>query len=926
MRTTCFQVDLSSSIDDLTNAREKFGRAVNLLGAPATPPDYKPPTSLDDPPALPLWRTRLRWYIAGAPVGHVCAKHVKAGVKARRECPDCHDVVRDAALRAAKQIGGGFVAPEVVGDAIPQLDWPTAALSVELGRFTRPRRPVADFAADAERARAVLSASRDVVTAASRGYDDALRALADVEARRATESAIGYADGGPDYAVLHALAEEEAEIYSDLASCREVLDAVDPTSTDLEIAPHVSDVRPLYSQYVSALPMPAERATWFVRAPLGAGKTESVRGLVEASKSLLYLTPRRVLSRDAAERLRIQNYEDTKSTLPQKCVVTMPSVLRYPLWCDSAHFMMALGVTQSQPGLVMLLDEVSQLREMWHASLMKKKLRAGYQHFATLVSSAHLVVALDAHLGVADVEWLKSLRDAPTTYATMPVPRGDRAYLRYESVHELRLDLVDWLAEETHTAWVSTTSRRESLILEELLLEHGVESLRLDKDTYPAWADEDKRTPISSRLNAHRVVIATPVITSGVSITGEHFDRVYAFAPARGAEAVDPDEVRQMTARVRTPKDRVVRVWVDAQTERLPADQASVGAELLARTGRRATLNALDEHLLTLKRDGVSSQRLRADFGDAFALRCADSKDVCVRLPAPNDETLKQRAAELKQQRTLCRKRVVADHVAAVMGAGDVTREELTVRRRRGESLYYEGERLRIRETYGDVLEDHVEFDAMGTRQHLVKRYAAAACVLRADSANLHAWWSSGVASDKLTTLLRGDYVEGHLTALAVHGFGLTDVVLRRVEHLAMVCTPDSVVIGGVDGGVDVTKRIKAFDDPIAWAVLGLRRRRSPYFMLRALAARLGFRLPTLKTPRPKAVRLVEAEVDNEPLRVPKHAAHLMNLYSNSSRYSYTALYEYEAAEKARLEEKRRAKRKKPPQDRLGARESRAHG
>lgn len=919
---TCIQVDLSSSIDDPQKSRVKFGRAVNLLGPPAPPPDYAPPTTLDEPPALPLWRNRLRWYVADAPLAHVCAMHVKAGATARRECPECHDVVRDVALRAAKQIGAGFVAPEVVDGALPQLDWPTAALSVELGRFTRPRRAAADFAADAERARGVLEHSRAVVTSADRALTAALTALADIEARRATELAVDDADGGPSADVLLALAEEEAEAYSDVVECRAILDAVEPTATDLEIAPHVDRVVPIYSMYVSALPLPAERATFFVRAPLGAGKTESVRHLISAAKSLVYVTPRRVLSRDASERLQIQNYEDVGGALPQKCVVTLPSVLRYPLWCDSVQFMMALGGGHgSQPGLVMLLDEVSQLREMWHANLMKKRLRAGYGHFATLVTSAHLVVALDAHLSVADVAWLKSLRDAPTTYATMPVPRGDRAYLQFESVHELRLDLLDWLKDDTHTAWISTTSRRESLVLDELLRDHGIEPLRLDKDTYPAWADDDKRTPISTRLGAHRVVIATPVVTSGVSITGNHFDRVYAFAPARG-ESVDPDEIRQMTARVRTPSDRVVRVWVDAQAERLPADPESVGAEILTRTGRRAPLNALDAHLFTLKRDGVVSQRLRADVEDAFSLRCVDSKDVCVRLPPPNDAGLKQRAAELKQRRTTCRKRVAASHVEAVMNAADVTKQELKARRRRGESLYYEGERLRIRETYGDVIEDHVEFDAMGTRAGLVKTYASVASILRADSAQLHEWWAAGVASDKLTTLLRGDYVKGYLGALAVHGFGLTAVVLRRVPSLGMICTPDTVAIDGVD----ITRRIKSFDDPIAWAVLGLRRRWAPYFMLRALVAKLGFQLPNLKTPKPKAVRLIEAEVDNAPLRVPKHAAHLMNLYSNSSRYSYTALYEYEAAEKARLEEKRRAKRKKPPQDRLGARESRAHG
>lgn len=278
-----------------------------------------------------------------------------------------------------------------------------------------------------------------------------------------------------------------------------------------------------------------------VRSPMGTGKTELLKRVLQEVPSCLSLTHRVTLGRQAAERLDLLLYSDVdvRAQYARKIEITADSLYKVPTEHNRFH--------------TVVIDEVEQvLSHVLYSSTCREERVTILQKLAYFIKSADRVIALQAEISDAAVDYLSSIRGSDSPYILT-------------NEYEIEPRLVGWYTQTTPEALkeemlrnleagqrviVPCYSKEEAKKVEEEILTRCPD-LKIQLVHGDNSGDEetiDFVNRINELVNEIDVLIFTPSMATGVSIDTARFDAVFGiFGPAE----IHASELLQMMGRYR---------------------------------------------------------------------------------------------------------------------------------------------------------------------------------------------------------------------------------------------------------------------------------------------------------------------------------------------------------------------------------------
>jgi hypothetical protein len=331
---------------------------------------------------------------------------------------------------------------------------------------------------------------------------------------------------------------------------------------------HHTDLYPVVShrfnsRYLGELVAPETAKLIGLQSAKGTGKTEWLAQQVAIALAkgipVICVTHREQLGKDLGNRLGLE-YRTEISQVGKN--------LGYVLCIDSLH---AKASPPFNPdnwhGALVIVDEAEQV--IWHAlnsATCKFNRPAILGTLTELLANASKIILSDADLSRISIDYINGLLPspvAPWVALNEYVPDSKRVLYTYHKPEALLSVVFDAIASGervmVHTGGQKVSSSWGSINLEKTISRKFPDKkiLRIDAESvaekgHPAFGVMGN---INAVLPMYDVVISSPTLETGVSIDGDHFDRVFAFAT--GSQTVSA--VCQSLARVRADVPR--HVW-----------------------------------------------------------------------------------------------------------------------------------------------------------------------------------------------------------------------------------------------------------------------------------------------------------------------------------------------------------------------------
>lgn len=304
-----------------------------------------------------------------------------------------------------------------------------------------------------------------------------------------------------------------AEVMREAIAFQDFLDTVwDAAIPDLSLEPALE----VEQKYLDVkLP---ESGLVVIRSPMGTGKTELLRRELGRCPSILSLTHRITLGRQAANRLNLALYSDTNIQRVNRLEITVDSLYKLPTYQNRYH--------------TVVLDEVEQiLSHMLDSSTCKAQRVAILQKFAYFLQSAERVVIQQAEISDAAVSYISQLRGGEQPCIIVNDYAADQRIVGWYNQHEpsrLIRDLTDSI-EVGERPLIACYSKKRAKRLEKtftrkfpdkrIRVVHGDNSS--DPETI-AFVES-----INESVKDLDILIFTPSMSTGVSIDAQSFTSVW---------------------------------------------------------------------------------------------------------------------------------------------------------------------------------------------------------------------------------------------------------------------------------------------------------------------------------------------------------------------------------------------------------------
>jgi len=304
---------------------------------------------------------------------------------------------------------------------------------------------------------------------------------------------------------------------------------------------------------------------------MSSGKTNFMRDVANVAeinnKQTLFLTHLVTITKNAAERFQADHYQDVQAH-DMRNVQTLVSCINslakphISAYADNADVLMG--------------DEIRQVFEAIAVGTVSKKDKAMlFDKLRELIANTKTVLLADADIDQKTIEFLKScgrelyVIDPPKDY----VPRQKTAcYGDHKQVETYAIQAI----RDGERSLIFTDSVEHSATLAEECTKAGVKHLLINSDTRGNPEQlEFLNDPKIDR--GYKVVIATPVISSGFSIEADLFDQVFILSKG----VLTMNAIVQTAARYR-PSNGVMIGFSDWHADRV--DDAEERA-LLSRMG-----------------------------------------------------------------------------------------------------------------------------------------------------------------------------------------------------------------------------------------------------------------------------------------------------------------------------------------------------
>lgn len=288
------------------------------------------------------------------------------------------------------------------------------------------------------------------------------------------------------------------------------------------------------------------------KGPMGIGKTElAIKLAMGKAGRAAHILPRISVVDDASKRLNIDHYRDVDeimATFTDKIVACINSLAapRFIGENDKSWF----------SGLDLLcLDEASQSLPQIVQLGKDDRRRKNYEVLKEAINTAHGVLVADADANEFLIDELRKLapdRKIVVIESKHPVVAGKSMDIHFtDSTGSVKSELLR-AAMDGKKCLMATDNKRLALEIERLLKElaPGIRILNIHREPRKADVSRVKEfydNPNQECLN-YDVIIYSPAITSGVSITTKHFERRFGIFTG----TIKVNDIIQMIGRDRT--------------------------------------------------------------------------------------------------------------------------------------------------------------------------------------------------------------------------------------------------------------------------------------------------------------------------------------------------------------------------------------
>jgi hypothetical protein len=391
----------------------------------------------------------------------------------------------------------------------------------------------------------------------------------------------------------------------------------------------------------------SEGALVVVKSPMGTGKTEIVikEAMKKAERAALVL-PRVSVVEDAGARLGLLTYRDVEKSFAiqvSKMVTCVNSMGAERFWEQNLNWFQGLDL--------LVLDEASQsFAQLTQLGSAEQKYR---NHLAMLkaVSSAKSILVADAYANQYMLDSIKRMdHGRKVVVVTIDHPgdakRGQNIEIT-DSGNEVIQEMLKAVGQGFRCQFV-TDNRKKAMKMERMLLKKNP-ALRV----FHAWREPDDRALLqmndffkspNEEVVKYDVMITTPVMTSGVSITVPHFQRHFGLFDG----VVKVFDLLQMMGRDRTARSWLISVKSNALHRKRLAAEADVAALGEVSSIYTELKRATDRHEVASRQDMLI---LTANVLKFSGRRVTMAKSLERRLGKMSRELWKEAGRELEAER-----------------------------------------------------------------------------------------------------------------------------------------------------------------------------------------------------------------------------------------------------------------------------------
>jgi len=324
------------------------------------------------------------------------------------------------------------------------------------------------------------------------------------------------------------------------------------------------------NEYLPAL-APRANTILLLRAGLGTGKSEATIDFMKNVKSSVSIVPRISLTHDILRRIEekgldVGHYKNVDDSNKPHQVYCTPSLHKY----EGQPELIFIDEVQTIFGGLYLMDKVMDASEC--SRLLETLTR--------LAKTAKYVVLADAHMTDTTIEQIKDVFGTEIRFLDAEKP-SELVYSHSSSEIEVGL-YAESLIRKGKKLFVPCTTLTKTKTLSDLWRGQFPEKniLVLNSATSPnlkkrAMANLTKYT----RENNIDILIASPTVSSGVSLDGQWFHETVGFCRAGGVTAL---EFLQQLGRVRHPIDGRVSFYVDGGGKNKTMVLREIGKEVKA--------------------------------------------------------------------------------------------------------------------------------------------------------------------------------------------------------------------------------------------------------------------------------------------------------------------------------------------------------
>ncbi|MEC9483445.1 MAG: plasmid replication protein, CyRepA1 family [Halomonas sp.] len=375
-----------------------------------------------------------------------------------------------------------------------------------------------------------------------------------------------------------------------------------------------------------------------VKAPMAAGKTQKIGQPLAAHAiatgiTFLSICHRRSLVREMANRLSLTHYGDINAGTSKALATCLPSI------CRPDHAPLIDRVR------MVFIDEVAQALDFLESRVCRTgdaTNRDVYDRLRQIVAVAECAVVADAGLNDRVLSFLEQCRPGETfriIEMLAPAKLGITANFAYgqdiapshvigECLKELANDGRVWIACET---------KYRARALEELFTQHdpSLRVIAIYADNAGNKRQRDFMANPEAECLAYDVVIASPVISSGISIEHKNIPKHFTLGAFIGnGNSVTPADAAQMLRRVRYLKRYVIGLASNTTVGQQHPNAILKAAETAARIeGKAAPVTDFDTLVADIR---ASHENARADFAagllwqlDASGWHLVRAHEVC---------------------------------------------------------------------------------------------------------------------------------------------------------------------------------------------------------------------------------------------------------------------------------------------------------